>query len=35
MRGLPLLASLARGEPEQVTIEYLPPMQFSIAVEPC
>ena len=35
MRSLLLLAKLARGESGQVIIDYLPPMQLNVAVEPC
>jgi hypothetical protein len=35
MRGLPLLALLAGGAPGRVCLDYLPPMQLAVAVEPC
>jgi hypothetical protein len=35
MRSLPLLANLARGEPGQIRLDYLPPMQLNVALEPC
>ena len=35
LRALPLLAKLARGEGGTVSLDYLPPMQLDIAVQPC
>jgi hypothetical protein len=35
MRSLPLLGSLARGEAGQVSLDYLPPLQLNVAVQPC
>ena len=35
MRSLPLLANLARGEPGQIRLDYLPPMQLNVALDPC
>ena len=35
MRSLPLLASLARGGSGPVRLEYLPPMQLNVALDPC
>ena len=35
LRALPLLAKLARGEGGTVNLDYLPPMQLDIAVQPC
>ncbi|MFA7291746.1 MAG: beta-ketoacyl synthase chain length factor [Rhodocyclaceae bacterium] len=35
LRALPLLARLARGETGSVCLDYLPPMQLGITVQPC
>jgi hypothetical protein len=35
LRALPLLQKLARGEAGQVSLDYLPPMQLSIDLQPC
>jgi hypothetical protein len=35
LRALPLLQKLARGEGGQVCLDYLPPMQLNIAIQPC
>ncbi len=35
MRALPLLRLIARGEPGHVCLDYLPPMQLDVTVEPC
>ena len=35
MRSLPLLANLARGEPGQVRLDYLAPMQLNVTLQQC
>lgn len=35
LRGLPLLALLARGQPGRVTLEYLAPLSLAVTLEPC
>jgi len=35
LRALPLLRKLARGESGKVCIDYLPPMQLMVDIEPC
>jgi len=35
LRSLPLLLKLARGEAGQVCLDYLPPMQLSVDLQPC
>jgi len=35
LRALPLLKKLAMGEGGQVCLDYLPPMQLMVAVQPC
>jgi hypothetical protein len=35
LRALPLLQKLAKGEGGQVCLDYLPPMQLQVAVQPC
>jgi len=35
LRSLPLLYKLARGEAGQVCLDYLPPMQLKVGLQPC
>ncbi len=35
LRGLPLLRALAVAEPGRVRLEYLPPLQLEVEVQPC
>ena len=35
LRTLPLLARLARGEAGSVCLDYLPPMQLTVSIQPC
>ena len=35
LRALPLLQNLARGEGGNVCLDYLPPMQLKVEIEPC
>jgi hypothetical protein len=35
LRGLPLLQALALGEPGRVRLDYLPPLQLTVEVQPC
>ena len=35
MRALPLLQKLARRQAGEVCLDYLPPMQLTVAIEPC
>jgi hypothetical protein len=35
LRGLPLLRALAAGEAGRVRLEYLPPLQLEVEVQPC
>ncbi len=35
LRALPLLLKLATGEGGQVCLDYLPPMQLQVDVQPC
>jgi len=35
LRGLPLLALLAAGQPGRASLEYLTPLQLQVEVEPC
>jgi hypothetical protein len=35
LRGLPLLQALALGRPGRVRLDYLPPLQLAVEVQPC
>ena len=35
LRGLPLLDLLARGEAGSISLDYLPPLQLRVALQPC